>query len=456
MNSTVLNKILKKTAVIAFWLGLWAVISYIVNKEILIVSPLETLRRLSELGQTTKFWTAALSSLFRVLIGFICGTVSGAVLGAVCAGVPFLKELLSPIVTAMRATPVASFIILALVWIKGDNVPTFIVAMIVFPLIFVDTFTGIKAAPRDLLEMADSFKVPTTRRIRYIYLPTLQPFFTSGCAAALGLAWKSGIAAEVLSTPKNSVGLMLNNAKIYVETADLFAWTVVVIILSMIFEFLLMRLIKSAGNIVIKRRFSTKVYKVLHENVPFAQKANINARLTKSFGDKKVLCGFDIELKNGINLLSGASGSGKTTVLRLLAGLEADDSGTRFAASQRPAVMFQEDRLLENATVGENILFVNRGAEVKKLLKAVELDGHENDMPSMLSGGMKRRVALARTLGFDGDAIFLDEPFKGLDADMRERVAKNMWEIIGDTPTLLITHDEVGTAQYAQRLELPI
>ena len=443
-NSTGLTKLLTKAAVIAFWIGLWAIIAALINKEILIASPLQTVERLFELSRTSRFWVAALSSLARIFIGFAIGTVLGAVFGALSAAIPFLKELVSPVISVMRATPVASFILLALVWIKAVNVPTFIVVLIVFPIIFADVFTGIKAAPGELLEMANSFKVPKIRKIRYIYLQSVLPFFTSGCAAALGLAWKSGIAAEVLSTPKNSVGTMLNEAKIYIETPDLFALTAVVIMLSMLLEFVIMKAVKKGENIVITGRKNTEIRQIPHNST----NSSITSRkLSKSYNGKEVLKDFDITLKPGVTALMGESGSGKTTLLRVLAGLEEDDSGTKKAVCERPAVMFQEDRLLPNVSVAQNILFVNKYADVKKLLTALELEENENDLPSELSGGMCRRVALARTLAYGGDALFLDEPFKGLDAAMRERVSTNVMKIIGNTPTLLITHDEVNFAR---------
>jgi NitT/TauT family transport system permease protein len=144
----------------------------------------------------------------------------------------------------IKSVPVVSFIILALIWFSSKNLAVLISFLMVLPIIYTNTLMGINNLDKDLKEMAKVFKIPTLRRIRYIEAPQIMPFFYSGCEIALGLCWKSGIAAEVIGIPKGSIGERLQQAKVYLDTPDLFAWTVVIVILSFLFERLILTLLK--------------------------------------------------------------------------------------------------------------------------------------------------------------------------------------------------------------------
>ena len=162
-----------------------------------------------------------------------------------------LYELFKPVLTVVRATPVASFIILALVWIKRDNISTFISFLMVLPILWSNVTEGIAQCDSDLLEMARAFHFSKTALISKIYIPSVMPYFFAGCTTAIGLSWKAGVAAEVLSLPKHALGSELYYSKIYLETPSLFAVTLVVIVMSIILEKLLrLALKKIAGKAV--------------------------------------------------------------------------------------------------------------------------------------------------------------------------------------------------------------
>ncbi len=156
----------------------------------------------------------------------------------------FLNRLFYPLISLAKATPVASFIILALVWIKKNGVPVFIVFLIVLPIVWANVSEAIKNTDKSMLEMAKVFRFGKLKTIKEIYVHSVLPYFAAGCTTALGLAWKSGVAAEVISLPQSSVGYHLYRSKITIETADLFAWTLVVIILSVLLEKLITALLK--------------------------------------------------------------------------------------------------------------------------------------------------------------------------------------------------------------------
>ena len=147
----------------------------------------------------------------------------------------------------VKATPVASFIMLALLWLDRDVLPVFISVLIVVPVVLSNTLAGIKAVDKDLLEVAEVFCFPYGRKLKRLYIPSVYPYFMSALRSSLGLAWKAGIAAEVLAVPALSIGKMIYDSKLYLETTDLFAWTAVVVIFSAIIEYFFCALFKKGG-----------------------------------------------------------------------------------------------------------------------------------------------------------------------------------------------------------------
>ena len=222
---------------IAVLLIIWQIASMILKQEILLVSPFKAGLRIFELALETGFWRAVGFSFIRIVIGFIGAAVSGVVLAGFAARFDRIEELLSPIVLVVKSTPVASFIILALIWIPSRNLSIFISFLMSFPVVYTNVLQGVRNSDRKLLEMASLFKVGNYRLVRYIYLYQVMPFFYTACQLSLGLSWKAGIAAEVIALPRGSIGERLYQAKIYLETYDLFAWTVVIIALSQFFEY---------------------------------------------------------------------------------------------------------------------------------------------------------------------------------------------------------------------------
>ena len=228
--------VLKGVAVALFWLAVWWVLALAVNKQLLLPSPLEVGERFCALIVQGEFWVITVSSLLRVLAGFALGMVVGLAMAILMHKSKIIFALFSPFIKAVRATPVASFIILALVWIRTNTLPAFIAFLMVFPVLYTNLLQGIRAADRNLLEMADVFRLSPSRRVRCIFLPALRGPLFAACRVALGLCWKAGVAAEVIGVVARSVGGKLYDAKAYLEIADLFAWTVVIVAVSALFE----------------------------------------------------------------------------------------------------------------------------------------------------------------------------------------------------------------------------
>lgn len=216
----------------------------VVNQELLIVSPLDVLFRLLELIRTKKFWLSAFNSIVRITAGFILAVVIGTLLAIISCVLPIVKDLFNPIISLIKATPVASFIILALVWIKSYTLPVFISFLMVLPIVWANVIQGIINTDKSLLEMAKFFKVEKAKIILKIYLPSVMPYFTSACTTGLGLAWKAGCAAEVIGNTSLSIGGEIYKSKIYMETVDLFAWTTIIVLLSVLLEKLMIYFMK--------------------------------------------------------------------------------------------------------------------------------------------------------------------------------------------------------------------
>lgn len=242
---------LRIVLVAAMYLLIWQGIAAYVHAELLIPTPLAVFKRLIALLGTADFYLTLLGSLARMLAGYAFGILLGIACAIACAASKAANALLSPLLGAIRATPVASFIILALVWMSKEIVPAFMSFLMVLPLVYGNVYQGIRSTDPQLLEMARVYGLGRLRTARQIYLPCTAPYALAALTTALGLAWKSGIAAEVLSRTKLSIGGALYDAKIYLETADLFAWTLMVILLSLLLE----RLLKSALR-RLSRRFA--------------------------------------------------------------------------------------------------------------------------------------------------------------------------------------------------------
>ena len=217
---------------IAFWLLLWQIAAMAVGRDFLLASPLTVLLCLWELLRTAAFWSAALHSAGRILLGFLLGALTAAI----CAGISLrwrrMRELIAPLHAVLRAIPVASFVVVALIWMPSRNLSVLISFLVVFPLIYAGTLSELERADANLLEMARIFRMKPLRRLIYVYALPALPAFASLCATAIGMAWKSGVAAELISIPADSIGERLYKAKVYLMTGELFAWTLTIILLS--------------------------------------------------------------------------------------------------------------------------------------------------------------------------------------------------------------------------------
>ncbi|MBO5294846.1 MAG: ABC transporter permease subunit [Clostridia bacterium] len=233
----ILRRILRILLIAAFWIGVWAFASWRVGKPLLLPSPAAVAARLWELMQTAEFYRTALNSLWNIVTGILIAVLGGSLLAVLTSRIKLLREVLLPIMTVIKTTPVASFIILALIWIGAARVPTFITVLIVLPVVWTNLDEGFARIDPLLSEVARVYQMPFFKRLRILILPSLKPYFLAACRTSLGLAWKAGIAAEIIAMPRAHIGTMIGEGKLYLMTEDMFAWTLTVILLSLVIEF---------------------------------------------------------------------------------------------------------------------------------------------------------------------------------------------------------------------------
>lgn len=246
-NSILLSKY-RNFFIIIFWITVWEILSLIINQEIYLPSPFATFKSLFDLMFDKVTYITILYSTYRTLTGFLISTFFGVMLGFVCGMDKSIYNLLNPLVSIIRTVPVMSIIIIAIMWFKDTNVPVFVAFLMCFPIIWTNTIQGIDSADNKLLQMCKIYNIKKIRVIKSVYFYSALPYIKAGMVSALGISWKVTSAAEVLSLPKYSIGRFLYDSKVYLEIPDLFAWTIIIILLSIFFEKLLKTIFR-AGKI---------------------------------------------------------------------------------------------------------------------------------------------------------------------------------------------------------------
>lgn len=243
-----LHGAIKIGLVAGFWLCVWYLLARRIGSDFLFPAPLTVWNTLWDLLREKMFWLTVSLSLLRIVWGILLSFILGAVLAYVTSVSRLLHALLSPLLAVAKATPVASFIILALLWLERDILPVFITALIVVPIVWANLSEGIRNVDENLKEVAHIYHFSVPQKVFRLYLPSIAPYFMAACKSSLGMAWKAGIAAEILATPDYSIGKELYFSKTYLETPTLFAWTLVVILFSILIEKLFVLVLEQAGR----------------------------------------------------------------------------------------------------------------------------------------------------------------------------------------------------------------
>ncbi|MGN0326312.1 MAG: ATP-binding cassette domain-containing protein [Lachnospiraceae bacterium] len=480
------KKIGKKSLIIVCWLLLWQLICWIVNNPIFFAGPVEMVKELIRMAGSQNFWLSVIHSLVRITGGFCIAFLAACFLAAVSYRFPRMEEWLKPFISFVKTVPVASVVVLLLIWFGAEYLSVYVTFMVVFPNIYTNVLTGLKHVDKELLEMADVFGLSARNRRNYIYRPAVMPYLLSGTKISVGMSFKSGVAAEVIGLPLASIGEGLYFAKIYLNTAGVFAWTAVIILISSLVELLVVALLKKVQKLpeVPDRREKKERTEINRTGVkrkqtdgekvsrdPLDDDGNSAVALREvsvTFGEKKVLDHVNLELKkDGIYCIMGPSGCGKTTLLRVCAGLQKTTGGTVASSEEnsgeekpsgaiRYGMTFQEDRLCLKCSAVTNVLLAADRKytveEIRTMLGEILQEAALKQPAGQLSGGMKRRVAVARTVLSEAEILLLDEPFTGLDEENHERLLQWILKKREGRTLVITSHDETD----ADRLDAEI
>ena len=451
------------------WIVIWMLCSYFLESEFILPSPGQTVRALFSLFVTGDFWLDVLWTGLRVILGIVMSFVLGVIGAYLSAENDLVKEFLRIPVNFFKSIPVMAIIIYVILVVKSDWVAVVVCILMCFPIVYTNIYNGIKGLDRDRLELGWSLGLPRMKMLRFIIVPALNKEIKTSMSLIAAMSWKVVVASEVLAIPGHSIGYEMLNSKYYLNTADLFAYMIELIVLSLLLEKAVDRMTDlSTGRLsrALERAVATSPRESsMDYGVCLIEFKDVSKTYVNSDGETiPVFHDFSASFGPGVTAVLAPSGRGKTTLADMIEGLEQPDSGeiTYDTDKIRAAYLFQEDRLLPWFNVRDNMLLASVGSnlhenpmeDLLEMAEKLEIRDALQMMPDELSGGMAHRVALGRTLLYGGNVLILDEPFRGLDQDTKDRLIERLRGELKRDPAgdeegsflfrtvILITHDE--------------
>ncbi|MGP1594669.1 MAG: ATP-binding cassette domain-containing protein [Treponema sp.] len=465
--------------------GLWQILALIINQPII-------LPRIEVIGASiysiiseVHFFQTTGSTIARIAVTIVFDTIFAFIFGIVAGISERCEAFFTPFETAVRAVPTMGVLLISLIWFRSEVTPIFVSTLIALPILYRGVVNGVKNIDSRLKIMSDSFCVPFFRALFLLYLPAIRPSVVTAYSTALGLLVKVMVTAEVLSQPRFGIGTEFQIARAQLDTAAIFAWSCIVIGLAAGIEYLntLLHTVcckKDAAVLPVQNNTAVKTVPPAAAGseaekdcscIPdmcgsvdsgcslfppeFSQGSAVSIEnLSFSFGNMPVFTDFSHCIAGGeVTCILGKSGRGKTTLLFLIAGLLVPQKGTVKIAQHYAGKSFayQDLRLIPHLTAEENIRYVlplpfHSPKAVRlafRYLAAFGLAGFEHFLPHQLSGGMQRRVSLARALAYPSGIILLDEAFDSLDAQTKESVSSLFFDITRrqKRTAVCVTHD---------------
>lgn len=420
-------------AVAAFWLAVWVFAAALVAQPLILPGPCAVVVALLRLVCDACTWAILAGSGARILGGLALAAACGGVLAGVSVRSRTFSRLVAPALSFVKATPVACVVVLLLIWLGSARVSIAAVFLMALPGVYFSLVEGLTQADKPLEQM---FRLHGVRGWRLFCAHTWRevlPFVLSCARAVIGMSWKAGVAAELIGMATGTVGERIYQAKLLIETADLLAWTVLVVAASWACERVLVWLLRASGPAAWRAAVRA------HGRAGGSAGGGAPAELAFAVGDRApwapALDGLVLRVPaGGRTCVMGASGAGKSTLLALAAGECAPCS-----------MVFQDVRLVEDVSALDNVLVCadarvdasSATALLRLLVPGVDVHARVAE----LSGGQRRRVEIARSLLCPGDAVILDEPFTGLDTAARDTCAEVVLDLLDGRMLLLATHD---------------
>lgn len=405
----------------------WQLLSWQMAQPQLIPSFPDLIRALLRLVYTPGFLVSMGTTCLRACVGLLLSLAAASITAFLLNRSEAIRFLFMPWLSLLRSVPVISFILLALIFLNPEMIPLLIAFLTMYPLLTENLLKGLMNRRDSWKILARQFHLNAWNRLFQINYPQLRPYLFSGLASAVGFGWRAIIMGEVLSQCVDGIGKRMKEAQVFIDVPELIAWTLVAIVLSWLTDKLISRL--SDWQPSVRYRHSA----VELQAVSLQPNDICLTDVSYSYGVHHM----NIVLKAGkIYALSAPSGQGKTTLLQLLNGTLRPISGEITCLPKQTANLFQEPTLLPQLTAKENIMlggaaYYDRAIleqQSLRLLAAFQLEKQAEMYPAALSYGQQQRVALARALMFPAGLLLLDEPFNGLDVELRQLVARFLVE----------------------------
>ena len=405
----------------------WQLLSWQMAQPQLIPSFPDLVRALLRLVYTPGFLVSIGTTCLRACVGLLLSLAAASITAFLLNRSEGIRLLFMPWLSLLRSVPVISFILLALIFLNPEMIPLLIAFLTMYPLLTENLLKGLMNRRDSWKMLARQFHLNAWNRLFQINYPQLKPYLFSGLASAVGFGWRAIIMGEVLSQCVDGIGKRMKEAQVFIDVPELIAWTLVAIVLSWLTDKLISRL--SDWQPSVRYRHSA----VELQAVSLQPNDICLTDVSYSYGVHHM----NIVLKAGkIYVLSAPSGQGKTTLLQLLNGTLRPTGGEISCLPGQTANLFQEPTLLPQLTAKENIMlggsaYYDRAIleqQSLRLLAAFQLEKQAEMFPAALSYGQQQRVALARALMFPAGLLLLDEPFNGLDVELRQLVARFLVE----------------------------
>lgn len=444
-----------RNASVLLWLLVWEAAALLIDQPLILPGPVEAISCLGELLCDASVWSKLLVSGARIMGGLLTAYAVALALASVSHRHAIARELVRPPLLVFKATPVVCVVVLLLIWLGAANVSIAAVFLMALPAIYFSALEGLDHANAPMAELMEVHGVSGMRRVLAYSWPELLPYLCATSEAIVGMSWKAGVAAELIGMPAGTIGERIYQAKLLLETGDLFAWTFIVIACASLCERVALWLLGLSGSASLCLACRLRAHEARGEDAELARGAMTVDGLILTHG---AAAGHPVSLSlasAGRLCVMAPSGAGKTTLLRVLAGLDSADAG-RVDLASRVSVEFQDARLFEDASALANVLLFasprHSEKDLEQMLALVLPDVDVRTPVRELSGGQRRRVELVRALAAPGDAVLLDEPFAGLDADSRDAACAFVVSELRGRSLVVASHDEDDAARLGSRV----
>lgn len=431
------------------WILVWQLASMMVDSALILAGPLDAVLALVRLAPTPALWAAVARSFALIAAGTVLAYALALGTAFLAWRRPWARALAAPAMTAMKSTPLACIVVLLLIWFGSGQVSLWAVLLMATPAVYFPALKGLDAIDPASAELFSAFDAPHRTRLAALIWPSLRPYLTSASETVLGMAGKAGIAAELIGVPAGTIGERIYQAKLLLETADVFAWTIVVVALFWGFEHIVLVALNASWPRVAQRTARRRGEEATPATKADRERGSLHANgLVIGHADAPVAGPLSLTISAGEALaLVGPSGAGKTTLLHTMVGLIPPLAGavehTGDIVSGRAAIMFQDARLIDDLDAVENLTLLSgiTSDAARRMLDELFVEGTPQGPVNQLSGGQRRRVELARALAAHRSPLILDEPLTGLDAKTRSRALEVIRKHQGTRPLIISTHD---------------